>query len=237
MDRQKLIERIKALRALSTSSNLEEAATAARIAETLIQKHALEEVEFELSSGVKEEAHKDEIPIVQWNQKQNVWQNVLLTHLCKAYDCDAVMHHQNGKLGYYAIGRASDIGTIRYQFAFFHLELTRLAKRLAPDNLGRGEGKTWFNSFYLGAVNSIGESLRKTKQEVRQEASSNALVVIDQRAEEAASLKRKLYPKAATVSYKSNLNTDAWTIGKEMGNAINNRSPGLSAGFRGLLGK
>jgi hypothetical protein len=238
MTREELIKKIQALRAMSNgSANLQEAATAARLAETIIQKHGLEEAELELSSGVKEEAHKDGIPVVLWGQKQNRWQNILLTHLCKAYNCEGILSFNGGdKLGFYAIGRPADISTLRYQFSYFHLEMTRLAKLLSPDDLARGSGKQWYNSFYLGATASIGEALRASKQEIRATASSTALAVIDNHAKEAKDLLRKLHPTAGMTSFKSNINHNAYEIGKAVGSNLN-KNPGLPSGFRGLLNK
>ena len=238
MTREELIKKVQALRAMSSSYSLEEAATAARLAELMIQKYSLEEAEFEIASGIKEEAHKDQVPVVQWGQRQNRWQNILLTHLCKAYDCEGVLSFNGGdQLGFYAIGRPADISTLRYQFAFFHLEMTRLAKMLAPDDLQRGSGKQWYNSFYLGATQAIGEALQASKQEVRATASSNALAVIDNHAKEAKDLLRKLHPTAGMTAFKSNINRNAYEIGKAVGTNLNNKSPGLPSGFRGLLNK
>lgn len=235
MERESIIERVKRLRALSTSSNLNEAATAASIAEKLIQEHSLAEAELEISQGSQEKTHEDGIPLTNWDQRQTVWHNILLTHLCKAYNCEGVLKFsKEGKVGYYAIGRPSDIDTMRYQYTFFVVELTRLAHLLAPDYLRRGEGKRWHNSFYLGGVAAIGESLKKTRQEVRAQANSSALTVVDQHTADALALKKEKYPKSRTVQFDNNIDGDAYRMGKQAGSGLSPK-PGLGPGVRGLL--
>lgn len=235
MERESLIERVQKLRALSTSSNLHEAAAAASIAEKLIQEHCLAEAELEIVQGSQEKAHEDGMPLTDWDQRQTIWQNILLTHLCKAYNCEGLPKWgKDGRVGYYAIGRPSDIATMRYQYTFFTIELTRLAHLLAPSYLRRGEGKRWHNSFYLGGVSAIGESLRKTKHEVRAQANSSALAVVDQHAADALALKKEKYPKCRTVTYNNSIDGDAYRLGKQAGSGLSPK-PGLGSGIRGLL--
>src|SRR5579859_2714835 len=140
MNKTPIIEKINKLRELSRNSaaSIEEAASAARIAEKLIQEHQLAEAELELSHGSQESVLEDEKAITDWNQRQTVWQNILITNLCKAYNCTGVLKFKGNKLGYYVIGRFSDISIVRYQYAYFVLELSRLAHVLAPSTLARG---------------------------------------------------------------------------------------------------
>lgn len=236
MNREDLIKKVNALRALSTSSNLAEATAAAIKAEELIQKYNLEEAEFEFANGSQEKVYEDEHPLTDWGQRQNVWQNILLTAIAKAYDCEGLLKHKDGKIGFYAVGRPSDISTMRYQFAFFSVEITRLAALLAHNNLSRGSGKTWYNSFYRGAVRAISDSLKATKQEVQQTASSQALAIINRHAQEAADWMRVYHPNVGIVNKRGNLDVNAYNLGKQAGAGLNTK-PSMGAGYRGLLGK
>ncbi len=235
MDRENLIEKVRKLRNLSTSSNLNEAAAAARAAEKLIQEHCLEEAEFELAEGSQEFVVEDGLPLTDWNERQTVWQNVLLTVLSTAYTCEGIIKTNHlGKVGFYAIGRPADIATMRYQYAYFVVEMTRLAHLMAPKTLTRGGGKHWHKSFYLGGVQAIRESLVSAKQEVRQQASSTALAVIDKHMEETQNFFKEKYPKAKLVNLKSTINRDAWQKGHDAGSGLSPK-PGLGSGVRGLL--
>lgn len=234
MERDSVIEKVRALRALSTSSNLNEAASAAKIAEKLIQEHCLAEAELEITLGSQETPHEDGVPLTDWNQRATNWQSFLLSHLTKAYNCTGIHSWKHGKYNFYAVGRPSDIATVRYQYAFFTAELTRLCLGLAPDGMGRGEGKRWHNSFYLGGVSSIGDSLKSAKQEVRAQASSSALAVIDIHMEEALAVRAKLYPDLQSRSTSVSLDSNAYAIGKRAGSTLQSK-PGLGSSVRGLL--
>jgi hypothetical protein len=235
MERESVIDKVRKLRNLSTSSNLNEAATAARLAEKLIQEHCLAEAELEITEGSNEVTIEDGIAVTDWNQRQTRWQNVMLTYLTQAYACEGVLRYNaDRKLGFYCIGRPSDIATVRYQYAYFAVELVRLANLLAPRDLNRGEGKHWHNSFYLGAVQAIGESLAAAKKEVRAQASSSALAIVDKHADDAAALMKHKYPSSRSVSFKSNIDADAWRTGHQAGSTLQSK-PGLGSGVRGLL--
>lgn len=238
MNREDLIKKVQALRALASNaaSTLEEAATAARLAEQIIQKNALDEAAFEIANGSQEQVHEDGVPFTDWGQRQNVWQNILLTALSEAYDCEGLLKREGGNLGYYAVGRPSDIRTMRYQFAFFHVEIARLAELLAPDNLQRGTGKRWYNSFYLGAVAAIADSLKKVKKEVQAQANSEALAIIHKHADEAADWMRVYHPEMRNVRSKHSINRDAWNLGNQAGSGLNAK-PAINPGYRGLLGQ
>lgn len=234
--RQDIIEKVRKLRALSSSSNLNEATNAAAIAEKLIQEHCLAEAELEISQGSQEVAHEDALPLTDWDQRQLVWQNILLTHLCKAYNCEGILKWgKDSKIGFYAIGRPSDIATMRYQYLFFTVELTRLSRLLAPMGMRRGEGKRWYNSFYLGATSAIGESLRKTKQEVQAQANSAALAVVEKHAADALALLKEKYPQSKSREHNIDIDGDAYRLGKQAGSGLSPK-PGLeSGGVRGYL--
>lgn len=235
MSRENVIDKVRKLRALSTSSNLNEAANAARTAERLIQEHCLAEAELEVIEGSHEVAGEDGVPLTDWNQRRTVWQDSLLYHLSRAYSCVGILKHEHGKFGYYATGRPSDIATMRYQFAFFVSELTRLSVLMAPNDLSRGEGKTWYKSFYMGAVKAIGESLATAKKETRAQATSNALSIIDKHMDESKSAFMQKYPKTHKMSTApTNIDLDAWQKGHQAGSGLSPK-PGLNPGVRGLL--
>lgn len=240
MSRESIIDKVRKLRSLADNNkSLEEAATAARLAEELLQKHAIEEAELEITLGSSEQVEEDQTALTDWKQKQTVWQNVLLTHLCKAYSCEGVLKWKGSNLGFYAIGRPSDLQTLRYQYSYFVLELTRLASYLAPPTLGRGSGKTWHKSFYLGATRAIGDALATSKETIKATANSQALSIIDQHAQQALDLRRKLYPTSKgemEIKQKSGLDRNAYELGKQAGNNLRAK-PGLNEGVKGLLSR
>jgi hypothetical protein len=235
MDKDSIIEKIRALRNLAQNkaATVEEAATAARLAELLIQKHAFAEADLE--GAAPEGIVNDDNCLTDWGERQNVWQNILISALGKAYNCGIVFkHNKSGSPGLYAIGRPSDVELLRYQFAFFVVELTRLAHHLAPSTLKRGEGKRWHNSFYRGGVNAITESLKAVKQEARGQATSSALAVVDKHMNAIEALKSKLYPSSREVKMGGSVDPDAYRLGKQAGAGLESK-PALPPNVRGLL--
>jgi hypothetical protein len=239
MSRQDTIKKIQDLRNLAknSASTLEEAATAARIAERLIQANSIAEAELEAKTGCTELPIEDALAMTDWKQRQTAWQNSLLCVLADAYDCEGLIKRGwDGSCGFYAIGRPTDLATMRYQYAYFTVELTRLANALAPAYLERGSGKHWHKSFYLGAVSAIKSSLVSAKAEVRAQASSTALVVLNQHAMEAANKLHELYPRLRTTKRIDNIDPSAYAMGRQAGAGLQQR-PALDSGPKGYLGK
>lgn len=237
MERENIIEKVRALRNLAENSaaTVDEAAAAALAAEKLIQKHSLAETELTALRENAEPIVDDNQPLTDWGQRQTVWQNILIHGLAKAYNCESVFKwSKTGNPGIYAIGRASDVALLRYQYAFFVLELTRLAHNLAPKTLTRGAGKTWHNSFYRGAVRAILDSLKTAKAEVRAQANEGALVIIDQHMRSIEAFKAKNYPSSSTKQFGGYIDPDAYKTGMQAGANLNPK-PGLGPGVRGLL--
>ena len=238
MERENIIEKVRKLRTLAANpaATVDEAAAAALAAELIIQKHALAEVELQMSQASQEEIMDDGTPLTDWGQRQTLWQNILTHGLAKAYNCSSVLKwNETGNPNIYAIGKPSDISLLRYQYTFFVIELTRLSHKLAPKNLGRGTGKTWYNSFYRGAVHAILDSLKSAKEEVRTQASSEALVFIDQHLNAIERFKNKKYPGSTTThTAGGNIDPDAYRKGLEAGSNLNPK-PALPPGVKGLL--
>lgn len=237
MERENIIDKVRALRNLAQNpaATVDEAAAAALAAEKLIQKHSLAEAELTAMRENAEPITDDQNPLTDWGQRQTVWQNILIHGLAKAYNCESVMKwDQQGRPGIYAIGRASDVALLRYQYAFFVVELARLAHAIAPKTLTRGMGKTWHNSFYRGAVHAILESLKTAKAEVRAQATSSALVIIDQHRQAIEAYKAKKFPQSSTRDIGGYIDPDAYAKGLEAGANLNPK-PGLGTGVRGFL--
>lgn len=238
MERESIIKKVQALRAQSKDKavTVEEAATFARLAELLIQKYTLEEADLESVRVTREEIGDDESPLTDWDQREVMWQNILIHNLCKAYNCTSIIKWSTqNKIGMYAIGRKSDIELLRYQYAFFTVELVRLAHLMAPKDLKRGSGKTWYNSFYRGAVHAIVLSLESAKKEVRAQATSSSLIVVDSHIRALSAYRENKYGRmGGSKSIGGNIDPDAYAAGMQAGSNLNAK-PGLAPGVRGLL--
>jgi hypothetical protein len=176
MSNEKIIARIKALRALATSSNVHEAAAAAAQAARLLLEHDLAEADVQTSEPV-EAPTQDAVPLDVYGSKVARWRSALATFLIKQHGCYGwVRHTADGKWAQVIVGRRGDVETVRYMYAWLTTEITRIAQAT-----GRGNGRSWFNSFYWGAVSGIREQMMKTTAEVRSHATGTALAVVDAR--------------------------------------------------------
>lgn len=228
--RESIVDRIRKLRVLANDPNsLEEATTAAKLVEQLIQKYQVDEAELIFQEGETETPKLDDEPVETFGKRQNVWKNVLSLQLAKLYNCTTVFQRKSGSLGLYIIGRPSDIEIVKYNYAYLSLQITRLAEKLQPDNLFRGAAKGWRNSFYLGAVDSILATMEQEKQVSREQATSNALVVIDRHYNETMALQKKLFPSASEHGFNSRVDGNAYNVGYEAGKGLQSK-PSLPGG-------
>ena len=220
-----IVDKIRKLRALASSANLNEAAAAAAAAERLIQEHNLAEAEIAASGEAPADERVEAEEIGTFKGKLATWQSNLVVHLMMAYQCSGYWQRtrRNGVIVGYrfvAYGRPSDLATFRYQAAFYALEIERLAQES-----GQGRGRRFLNSFRLGAVRAIGEALAAVRAEVKLAATTTALAVVDQRAEEA---KRRRDEENGDLlngrKRPSQVDREAYQAGREAGSLINQRA-------------
>lgn len=177
-----VIAKVRKLRNLATSANVHEAATAAALADKLIQEHGLAEAQLEADGqevGEKPEEAAD--PTISWRGQVPAWQSVLASFLSRHYDCAPYRTHGRDTSGrrYEAqrvVGRPSDVQTLRYMLAWLLTEIERLTQA-EPKGLGR----SYYNAYRMGAVAGVRSSMTASKDAARTQATSAALVVFDNR--------------------------------------------------------
>jgi len=220
-----ILDKIRKLRALAQSDNVNEAASAAAAAERLIQEHDIAEAELHVTE--EEPCFFDAAdPVASFAKKVPTWQTILLASLSRQYHTAGIW------IGpvYKVAGRPSDVATLRYQFAYFTAEVTRLALKH-----GKGKGRTWSNSFRNGAVSAIRDSLQTAKAEARAHATSTALAIVDSRATMAKQALTTAFPSVRKRSVNAgSLNGDGFEAGKQAAAGINQRSQLTASGVRML---
>lgn len=170
------IAKIKALRALATSSNVHEAAAAAAQAEAMLQKYRLDEAALEGASAPKESAREEAEPLDWHTQFVSWWRVALGSDILKNHGCVDYITTRGARRCHVIVGRPSDVATVRYLYAWLTTEISRLCERY-----GKGKGRSWRNSFCVGAVAGIREAMTAAKSEARRTATSSALVAVDRR--------------------------------------------------------
>jgi hypothetical protein len=231
-----IIDKIRKLRELSKSDNVNEAATAARMADKLIAEHRISEAELNIAEGSNEKPIED-TGVLYESARVIQWKSGLACRLAAHYSC-AVWNDQarsktldlntgmysygNRVSRYRLVGLKSDIEIVNYMFAWLSTEIERLAKKNAC-----GRGMVYRQSYCLGAVSGIREQLRLQKEETRASAQasghSTALVKLDERAKEADITMNTLHPHLSKERKSSNqggFDNGAFGAGKEAGKNI-----------------
>lgn len=184
--KETVLRKISKLLKLSASPNVNEAATAAAMAQDLMMRHGISRASADLSGETTEPAE----PIADFGEKpegwldangRDTWRGWMAQAVAKHHGCRAYRRRRAGLPGFSleVIGRASDVETVRY----LHSYLAREVERLTTEH-GAGMGVTWRNNFRIGVVDAIRATLAKqaeaTKAAVRSEAqTSTALVLVD----------------------------------------------------------
>ncbi len=172
---EKAIDRVRKLLALSKSDNPNEAAQASARAQEILDRYELDAamIESEVESGDAEledveDFCKKDAPL-KMAGKLPVWQSRLADSIARANGCRVYLQTIRMKRTIQIVGRASDVSKVRYLFAYLVREIDRLVS-----HAGRGCGRTWCNNYRLGAVDTIGESLRAVHARVRDDVRSRA---------------------------------------------------------------
>jgi hypothetical protein len=185
---QDVIDRVRKLRKLATSSNVHEAATAAAIADKLIQEHRLEEAAIEGDEHLDVTIEEDP-EFLDLGPRVNSWQWYLYTRLIAHYDVAGYASYRGGHRTLHMIGRKDDIEIARFQCAFYATEINRLAVVVAG-----GQGRSALNSFRLGCVRGILESIAEAKRAAMANASQSTAMVLADRKKEADEALNKKFP-------------------------------------------
>lgn len=239
-----VVDKVRKLLRLSTSSNAHEAALAAAKAQELIDRHQLAQVTLELETPTSVAALE---PIQNFHDapldrptRLDQWRGRLASCLARANACRIYFFGPRIML----IGRASDAETVRYLYAWLVQEVDRLAE---AD--GAGKGRTWRNNFRHGVVDGINAQLKRQRQTfaetMRHEASGNAhaLVRVNQalarmndRQCEVDAWMREHLNLAARRSSPINYDAAARDAGRQAGAsiAIGKARRGLSSGTKRL---
>jgi hypothetical protein len=229
-DLARVLERVKRLRALATSSNVHEAATASAKADRLMQQHGLTSAMLEAQGAEGEAAREQDEPLATWSAKGRAkprdWELVLAEEITTHYGCACLVEmgrdRPKGPLVYTEVvlfGRPSDVACVREQYTWLRATIRRLAAR------GRRSAEQR-DAFGLGAVAGVMDVLALAKRETRAHAgaSSTALAIFDGRADAAAKLRDSLHQVKGARAVKEPADDDALLDGFEAGRKLGARA-------------
>jgi len=217
VDLQKIMDRIRKLQALATSTNVHEAANAAAKASALLDQYRLSQADINLSGTTVETQRKPDVTSVnEVYQAGRIipWKVRLLGVLASHYSCRVIHWKGHRTNNYTLVGVVEDVDIVRFMFTWLLLDVQNIC------NLEmKGRGHVACFSYCEGAVSGIATQLSRQREIMRTEAvksgQSMALMVLDQRQTYVDSEKNRIiapYAGRSKALPASKSRFDAWAF-------------------------
>jgi hypothetical protein len=215
-----VIERVQKLLALSKSSNVNEAANAAAAANKLIDQYRLSEADLSVEQQASDPMVEDDGYIYETG-KVTQWKASLVRSLAAHY---GVAHYNDNHFPegrkvsrFKLIGRTNDIQIVRYMFTWLSLECQRLA-----DSQAKGLGRVFVSSYCEGFVQGVAIQLRASRQEVKQTATTSAIIKLDARLQESQDFMYGIHTNLRKTKSYSHAQRDslAFAAGQQQGQRV-----------------
>jgi hypothetical protein len=213
-----IIDRVKRLLALTSSSNQYEAANAAAIANRLIDEYRLSIADIQDNMNESDPMMED--PDAVYSTGRIVpWKVRIIGILAQHYGCatyNSVTYPKGRKESHIKlVGRKSDIDIVRYMSGWLMLECQRLS-----DIEAKGKGKVFCNSYCEGFVAGVSAQLAASRAEAEKVATSSAIVKINSRYNESLSYLRSQYKLKQAAGSKIQLDRNAYDAGVKQGRNV-----------------
>lgn len=240
MDNESVINKIKGLlsKTVDNGCTVEEAAASFAVAQKFLEKFRLTLADVE-SYEVDEPIENFGDMSGEWTERLSDWKSSLanalaINNFCRVYLWTSYVGRKQSRKSVKIIGRKSDVEITNYLFVFMSNEIERLCK-IEQKRTG-GYGKTWSNSFKLGAVAAISAKLATAKKEARLGAASNSIIKLDTRQKLVDDALARMDLKTGALQ-KRNLTEDAYFTGYRAGNNIDAKKAVAGKGVKQLNGK
>lgn len=162
-----VIEKVRKLLDLAANSKLGDAENASLLAQKLMIQHNLTSVDIKEKSPQDPNliTHKTVMENISKNDKQ--WKAILLHVITQNFLCKSL----TTSTGYILIGPEGNTTVARELYEWLISALTDIGRKEYQSHKEKGGlygKKTWSNSFYLGAINSIRSKLDKQREDLVQ---------------------------------------------------------------------
>ena len=182
-NKEKMLERIRRLLALSKSTNVHEAEAAAAKAQELLFKYNIDEADVPGAQKAKSTYQK--VLIELGEGRAVAWKRTLLFAVARTNFCTAFFSHSIDSRGHLhrlnrmsLVGEPHNIEVVSYLLDYLSSEIIRLSEDLWYKE-GTGSKSSWKTSFCYGAVQGVSEVLQIQADLDRQKyVHSTALIVL-----------------------------------------------------------
>ena len=209
-------ERIRKLLALADSPNENEAAAAAEKAQALMLRHGIELATVAASSGKRLAVDEHVV-----DGKVDPWRRMLAAAVARSAGGRVVWapdgSRSQGKIFFY--GPAGAVGGIVELYRYLEAQLVVIsASATARRRERRVHGRTWRNSFLLGAVGRLGQRLEARRAETA-EAGENGRALVLVRTAVDREIERR-HPELESSSYRASVARSAYEAGSHAGQHV-----------------
>ena len=235
-DREKIVARITKLLSLATSDNVNEAEEAASKAQELLIKYNVEQNELDEHIETKTEKVIEIRTPGKAGYNKIAWYSTLAWIVGRANLCEVITSGS----GLIWVGRPTNIEIAQYIFENLVTDLTKICEaewesahytELLLKRVGKiyqlTHGKTWKNSFYHGANQSIRARLNANLTQLKAEPKVNDMVVAND--VDIDEYKKVHYPHLSSSTYSLNKARSGFEAGKAAGQGVSFRT-GIGAG-------
>jgi hypothetical protein len=180
MDRTKAEQWVRRLWPLANSRTAEEAAYAAERIQRLIDEHDLDLALSDLEAQDREggttrteytpEDMTEQVVFTFGGSRASTWMLSLSATVSDLNGCKGWYDGGTRPVAVHAAGREEDLARVALLLDHFHTAIQRLARAALRARTSRESGRTFGNSFRIGAVRSIRERMTKASREAREEA-------------------------------------------------------------------
>lgn len=169
-----LLDRVRKLLALASSPNVHEAAAAAAMAQTLIERHRLEGwLQGDLTAAASPIDDGRDSPLDRARRIRK-WRTVLAASIADANGCVAYVQRQGREEALVVVGHAADRAAVATLWDWLVKQIEWLSATHGP-----GQPRSWHDAFRVGAAAAVGERLAAVAGAVRAEQPTGAMVRLD----------------------------------------------------------
>lgn len=220
-----LLNKIKNLLSLAeNNSNVHEADNAMQKAQALLQEYNLSLSAVQGfttdNDGITEEM------IYNGGKNNTQWELSLANVVAMNNFCKVISFR---KTGYKIYGKSTDIELVVYMINNYNSQLQRIYKtQILPKKHPSAHGKSYANSFYIGAVSGLADKLDQGKKEFESKPGGTELIIYNENAISDYIEDSGIKTTHAHSSYKRNHSAyeDGYKIGSnlELNNSLNKQA-------------
>ncbi len=193
-----------------------EAATAASVAQRLMDRHRLTRADLAEPNPVRHHLE----PVYRSSRLVS-WRRVLVGGIARINGCRVMVRSAPGVRSMELVGREGDVAVVRFLTAYLTREINRLARRGVAERLGDSRSaRAWGTSFRLAAVAEVVGRLERESQQSRTGAAQAALVRLGRDEQALDELVEKLATGTARWSTRGAQDSDGRAAGRSAGRGL-----------------